>query len=253
MRTDEPQTGSGWHERMYRSFAVVLGATGSGNLVEVEGVNAAVSPATPERSVFNSVLYENPAAIADALDTLAEAYDDAGVDAWTVWVPDSDGDTAALLESAGHRLDANPAAMVLDLDELADPGIGDLDWDTSATVDDVCTINDRAYGYEDGTFARGLGTPSETLTFYRACLDAEPASVVGTTELNGDCGVWWVATLPEARGLGLAGRLMYVALSAARKRGCDISTLQATKLGRPVYERMGYRDIGTLQMWERRR
>jgi hypothetical protein len=31
------------------------------------------------------------------------------------------------------------------------------------------------------------------------------------------------------------------------------STLQATKMGFPVYERIGYRDIGELQMWELRR
>jgi hypothetical protein len=31
------------------------------------------------------------------------------------------------------------------------------------------------------------------------------------------------------------------------------STLIATKLGHPVYEKLGYRDVGTLEMWERRR
>jgi hypothetical protein len=42
------------------------------------------------------------------------------------------------------------------------------------------------------------------------------------------------------------------ALWDAAGRGCETSTLQATKLGRPVYERVGYEDFGALQMWEYR-
>jgi hypothetical protein len=36
----------------------------------------------------------------------------------------------------------------------------------------------------------------------------------------------------------------------AREAGCETSTLQATAAGRPVYERLGYQDLGALQMWE---
>ena len=40
--------------------------------------------------------------------------------------------------------------------------------------------------------------------------------------------------------------------SSRKARGCEVSTLQATKAGRPVYERLGYRSFGEIQMWERR-
>ena len=56
--------------------------------------------------------------------------------------------------------------------------------------------------------------------------------------------MWWVATAPEARGRGLASGLMRRALADGRERGNDISTLQATKMGRPVYEGLGYRAFG---------
>jgi GNAT superfamily N-acetyltransferase len=68
-----------------------------------------------------------------------------------------------------------------------------------------------------------------------------------------DCEVAWVATLPEARGRGVSKQLMARALADARERGQLTTTLVATKLGRPVYERVGYRDFGAIQMWERRK
>ena len=249
----EPTTPSGWHERMYRSFEEVLATTGSGERVMLDGVCASLSPATPERSVFNSVIYERPEALADRLDELGRIYDEAGVGAWTVWVPESDPDSARLLEAAGHRHDANPTAMVLDLDRLADPGVDGLDWDAEATHEEVCSVNDRAYGYPDGTFARGIYADAEGPRFYRARLHGETACVIGVNEVGGDAGIWWVATLPEARGHRLSGRLMHVALTQSRERGCDISTLEATRLGRPIYEGLGYRAIGSIGMWERRR
>ena len=67
---------------------------------------------------------------------------------------------------------------------------------------------------------------------------------------NTDIG--WVAVLPEARGGGLSGKLLSHALADAADRGQQTSTLVATRLGRPVYERVGYRRVGPLQMWEQR-
>jgi hypothetical protein len=46
--------------------------------------------------------------------------------------------------------------------------------------------------------------------------------------------------------------LLREALRDSLARGCTTTTLESTSLGRPVYERIGYRSLGTLQMWERR-
>lgn len=250
-------TPSGWHQRMYRSFTQVLrtmaAGTNGARILDLDGLVAAVTPSSPDRSVFNSVLHERPEALAAALDELAAAYEEAGVRAWTVWVPEEDRASAELLESAGHKLDANPTAMVLELTDLPEPDPRDLDWDSAAPIEEVWRINDLAYGDVPGTFERGIGTPPEgSYRFYVARLDGKPSCIVGTMDVEGDSGMYWVATLPEARGRRLTTRLMQVALAEGRERGCDISTLQATTLGRPIYERLGYRDIGALQMWERR-
>jgi GNAT superfamily N-acetyltransferase len=227
----------------------------SSTLFERDGVLGAIVPACPDRSVINSVTYRDPGSLAAALEELAAAQDASGVRAWTVWVPEDDRDVAATLEAAGHRLDATPAAMNLDLARLPEPETGGLDWDDLAPIAVVARINDLAYGFEEPTFGTAVidleGEPP--LRLYQARQDGEPVSVLGTIDDGGDCGVYLVATLKGHRGKGLARRLLHAALAEARDRGLRTSTLQATKLGHPVYERLGYEAICTLQMWERRK
>jgi hypothetical protein len=139
---------------MYASFAPCFRTIGEGDesvrIEERDGLLASIVPAVPERSVFNSVIYERPEALEGALDELAGAYEEAGVRAWTVWVPESDRGSAALLEAAGHRLDARPRAMELELDELPDAEPGDLDWSDRGSLEGLVRVNDAAYGYEPG-------------------------------------------------------------------------------------------------------
>ena len=244
-------------ERMLASMRFAFGlmpkTSEGGRAVRFDGVVAAVTPAVPERSLPNSVTYESEEALADALDELRDLYEEAGVRAWTVWVPEHHRRAAELLERAGHRLDGNPTAMIAELGEVAAPGGGDPQPDSRPTREDLGRINDLAYGTGD-SFRRLIGEgPADPAHAYVAHVDGEPAACVLSLDLDGDCSIWWVATVPEARGHGLAAGLMRHALADGRARGCEVSTLQATKLGRPVYERLGYRAFGDIQMWERRK
>jgi predicted acetyltransferase len=84
-------------------------------------------------------------------------------------------------------------------------------------------------------------------------VDDDPACVLGTYDNEDDCEIYFVATEAEHRGKGLARRVLHQALLEARERGMRISNLQATKMGYPVYARLGYDPICTLEMWERRK
>ena len=88
---------------------------------------------------------------------------------------------------------------------------------------------------------------------YAAIVDGEPVACTVALDHAGDCCITFVATLPQARGRGLATELMTRALVDARERGCTSTSLQATKAGEPIYARLGYRSLGPLQMWERRK
>ena len=229
-----------------------FGRAVASELHRLDGVTAAVVPACPERSVVNCVCYEGAAQLAAALDDLAAIYDGAAVDAWTVWVPPGDRDAARLLADAGHVLDASPEAIAMELRGAERPQAG-LDWTRPADLGVVGPLNDRAYGY-DGSFERALeGTPADVFTVYVASLDRRPASCCLMLDCESDCHVTLVATVPEARGRGLAGALLGHALADARERGLETTTLVATRAGRPLYERLGYRLVGAVEMWERRR
>jgi len=135
-------------------------------------------------------------------------------------------------------MDVEPRA---ELDLVADP-----DWVLAGR------LNDRAYGLP-GDFERlgaRLDDPLSRLWIARA--HGEPAGCAAVRVLDGDAEVWMVAVVPEARGRGLAGELMRHALTAAAEAGAQTTSLEATKLGEPVYRSLGYRSLGRFGMWERR-
>jgi len=228
-------------------------AEGTGGRVwERDGVFAALVPDSPKRSFFNSVLYQDPERMIDSIDALAELYRDAGVEAWTVWVLEREVAVARALENAGHELDATPRAMGMPLDRL-DPADRDPDLEIREETDFelLSKLNEIAYGYPPGDFPPIRGEQSNLRTYFGA-IDGETVGCAGAFAHGGDCEVVYVAVLPEGRGRGISGRLMARALEDARRQGLETTTLQATKLGYPVYVKLGYGDYGTLQMWERR-
>jgi GNAT superfamily N-acetyltransferase len=225
-----------------------------GGAFEAHGVVAAIVPGLPERSIFNSVVFRDAAGLKSALPAVTQAYADAGVLAWAVWVRDSDEEAAALLEEAGHALDSRPRSMGVSLDGFDSGAPDDLDWEASTDYGAITNIGKRGFGMPDAAedvapLVAGWG---EVGTFYVARHDGEPAACVLTVPASLDCGVFMVATVPEARGRGLSTGLMREALNTAREQGCTSTTLQASAMGAPVYLRLGYHDLGEWGMWERR-
>jgi GNAT superfamily N-acetyltransferase len=242
------------HRGALMSFIRLVGGGATSRVLEPGGVTASVVPSIPDRSIVNSVAYRDAAALEAAIDDLAAAYGDAGIQAWTVWVPEDDRDVAALLEASGHRLDATPTAMIADLTRIPDPDPGDLDWGVEANPRDVGRINDLSYGWPENTFIRAMDrfADVDALRLYQARVGGAPVCVLGIHDNSDDAEVYFVATLPDHRGMGLARRLLNQALIDARDRGLTVSSLQATKMGYPIYERLGYEPICKLEMWERR-
>ncbi len=218
-----------------------------------DGLMALVTPQVFHASFFNAVLYDDGPAVAAALPKLDAMYTGAGIKAWTVWVHHDDAETAKACERAGHVLDATPAVMGaeladLDLEPRHDyPIDDDPDWLT------LGRLNGIAYGGPPtmGTIVADMKTTDHVRAV--ALVDGEPrACAVGHIHA-GSCYVAFVATDPKMRRRGLAAHCTAAVLRAARDAGATTTTLDASRLGEPVYERMGYRSVARLQMWERRR
>ena len=243
-------------ERQARSqralYRTIAPSTDGGQVVELDGaVLASVVPAVPHRSLPNAVTYQDSSCVEPVLAELAALYDAAGVHAWTVWARPGDEDLGPVLDAAGHSLDGTP--------ELMGAVIGDCDLRprTDISIDpgsweDVAACNDAAYGYERPTFGPLVGGLGERLRRYVAREDGKPIGCAVAAHVRGDCYVTFVATLASARGKGVASDLMRAALREGLEEGCVTTTLEASAMGRSAYERLGYRPLGVLQMWERR-
>jgi GNAT superfamily N-acetyltransferase len=252
-----PASGAEW-KRLIRvgqpPFWRTLAELSGGSAFARDGFTACVFPGVPNRSIFNSVFYEDGDALLGALDEIAAAYEDGGVNAWTVWVPEEDTGVAAALAAAGHVDDAQPRDMGMELAELREPE-GEAGFEIRAAYDmpAMAKLNEVAYGWAPGEFGSMPKDEMTGLRPYFADLEGETVGTVATWPNGSDVTIQWVAVLPEARGKGVSGRLLAQALRDAREDGFETTTLQATQLGYPVYERLGYRDHGAVHMWERRK
>ena len=223
------------------------------SVARLPGVLASVAPPTADRSIFNSVTASGPGTLAAAADDLGVLYRDAGVRAWTVWVPDDDRPSAELLAARGHVLDGAPRAMALELSDLRPvelPAGVELVPGAIATIG---AINDRAYGIEGpGWAAAMIDEPDLAMESAIAVADGEPVACALVLDHGDDACVSAVATLPGHRGRGLAGAIISRLLaSAARARHADRQPAGEPP-GAPVYARLGFEDVGFFELWERR-
>ncbi len=226
-----------------------------GHVTGSRGVYACVTPSMPDRSLPNSVLYEDPDALVPQLNELAAHYAAHGIRAWTVWVHPGHEVLAGILAGRGHVLDADPAGMVMrDLGRLGDPPVPPHGYvvEHPGSAADLGALNDDAYDLPPDRAVAPLVAAMEDLLAIHLVRDPDGKAVAGVAvhDHDGDAELIWVATARSRRRRGLGGLVTHHALVAARDRGMSRSTLQATKLGEPVYEHLGFEAVGNLQMWE---
>ena len=69
--------------------------------------------------------------------------------------------------------------------------------------------------------------------------------------MDGDtAGIYWVATAEQHRGRGFGVVITRSAVDEAARRGCCMVGLQASPLGKPVYERMGFGVVSEYATYE---
>jgi ribosomal protein S18 acetylase RimI-like enzyme len=71
-------------------------------------------------------------------------------------------------------------------------------------------------------------------------LHGDPVATVSLVTAGGTAGIYNVTTVEAARGRGIGAAMTVAAARHGAARGFDLATLQASRMGRPVYERLGF-------------
>lgn len=246
-------------DRCYRGmepFVRMFGGGPGSKVIDRDGVVACVVPASPNRSLLNTIWFdrERPERLIAEIESIRDEFEAAGVNAWSVWIQDGDEAAETVVQEYGLTLDSKPLAMGAAFDELdlsADTSLVSAHWDMA----EVARINELGYELPAGVFRaiKEMPRPDGAHCFI-AEQDGRAVSTVITFDDGDDLGIYWVATEPEHWRKGLGGATMTAALTAARERGMQTTTLQASDAGVPVYARLGYRDLGVrINLWELRR
>lgn len=231
----------------------MFGDSAGGSVHEYDGALACLAPQIPLAALFNSVMFERerPAALEAALDEMWPRYDESGVARWSAWVIEGDAEAEAIAAGRGMRVDSRPLAMGAPLDEIDFTGSTEAveeRWDMPTAA----ALNELGYGVPPGLFgASGAAGRPEGARCFIASRENRPAAVVLSLPNGDDCSIAWVACDPAFQGKGLAKAAMTAALIGAREDGFATTSLAASPAGAPLYERLGYRDLGVhVNLWQ---
>lgn len=74
-------------------------------------------------------------------------------------------------------------------------------------------------------------------------IDGEPAACGQLLRTDDVAGVYSIAVREQFRRRGLGAAISWTVLAAGRDAGCSIGVLQASPMGEPVYDQMGFETI----------
>jgi GNAT superfamily N-acetyltransferase len=169
----------------------------------------------------------------------------------------------AALRAAGLVLRADLPGMVLDLAGFAPPASPE-DVTIERVADDGAfsvwaEVVGRAFG--DPTFSqsasvaafRSIGWSDDApFRHYLARLGGAWTGASTLSVGGGVAGLANIASVPEARGRGIGTAVAAAALVDASSLGLHVAALSAVPLGRPVYEKLGFRTVGRHLTYEGR-
>jgi GNAT superfamily N-acetyltransferase len=213
------------------------GAVGA-SVVRVPGAAIAVFTEEPESLVYNNTLLDlglDADARGATIAAVQEAYADAYVDRYALWVHEGDSEMRADLDDRSYVVTESTRAMGIALEFLEAPRP---------------EIDLADAGWHDYVRLLGLGEDFQqyadpaAYVVRVALLDGRPAAVGMSYDHEDDCGIYNVTTLDHARGRGLGTALTAQLLHEARDRGCTTATLQSTAMAERIYARLGFRDLG---------
>ena len=84
---------------------------------------------------------------------------------------------------------------------------------------------------------------------YTGYADGLPVTSGFSVRTGDTLGLFTIATLPEARGRGFGAAMTARLVADGAAAGCTAAALQASPMGRPIYERMGFRLVQEYEIY----
>ena len=245
------------HENMIETMSAGV-ANAPGSLVRRRDGVVLLASGLPVR-FFNQVVIENGDATPDAVADAVAAIRERGQPFEVHLRRGTDDGFRPVMVELGLVLPAESSPM---------PGMALHPIPPSATPipagHEVRRVDDQA-GMEDHlrAGALGFGMPEDLLraivapdtwqragyTVYVGYTDGEPVTTGLGVRTGRTVGVYNIATIESARRRGLGAAITERVPSDGAAAGCDVAILQASPMGRPVYERLGYRTVVEYDGW----
>lgn len=171
---------------------------------------------------------------------------------FSIWVQggqEEDRDLVAAAEAAGFQFVYEMPEMTLG-EKLAPPELpAGAELRKLTAVEQatdfwqVAIASYASIGFPPEVFAgytNHAGLLAENVVAFLALLDGEPVGIAMTMVSHGVAGIYWVGSLEQARGKGIGRAVTVAATNAGFDLGADVASLQASPMGEPIYEAMGY-------------
>src|SRR5262245_10603457 len=214
---------------------------------EVICSRSSVAAVFPYWEPLNNAIAVEPLEVEPMLECeiqrLAAAYATVGIASWAYWIP-----SGALTFDARDEIGLRTVER--DTTTLVMTALLERQFCPHAEV--VRTSVFSAVQASDGAFpVADLGAPDGVPGLDAWVLIEDGMAVAGawTFRHGDDCGVYGVGTLPEWRRRGVARRLMEHALDDAAQSGARSAAREATGMGQPLYESLGFAPAGRYEEW----
>ncbi len=244
-------------ESLLSSFSSIIPGGTVENFEGVSLINSGLP--SPE---YNSVFaFDKPVNIEKLIDRINELYVASEMPWRLITLPNIVEELKPLIEEMKLKLQEVSPGMILDPlpDKIPESS-------TELNIREVSSLKDLEMFLEVSrlSFGHGLfpgdgedvnipldqiGSSIPGVTLYIGLFGEIPVATSLRYKTGNLAGIYFVGTAKEFRRRGYAEAMTWRAIMDGAKEGCVTSCLEATEMGHPLYEHMGFKKVTEYQLW----
>ena len=244
-------------ESLLSSFSSIIPGGTVENFEGVSLINSGLP--SPE---YNSVFaFDKPVNIEKLIDRIKEQYVTSGLPWRLITLPNIVEDLKPLIEEMKLNLQEVSPGMILDpLPDKTPESSTELNIREVSSLKDLemfLEVSSLSFGHglfpDDGEDMNipldQIGSSIPGATLYIGLLGKTPVATSLRYKTGNLAGIYFVGTVKEFRRRGYAEAMTWRAIMDGAKEGCVTSCLEATEMGHPLYEHMGFKKVTEYQLY----